>query len=458
MRAKWRSEAWNALRVTAILAAVGLLALYTSLSASPQVRKDTFHAAERVFRPHAIRPAETNPPNAEDYAARTLAENLRRVGPCLARVAAAAAVRNSTAGAGAGTPGCMSLFDVGPGGAEIRASTAGCEIEGRRACAVLAVIRGLFDGNPPRLHVSRNFSFWLSTADSTILSTEQYDDLGLPTLVPGKPETDVCGIPVPESYAVFALVGSDPDLHAGLQRMCPKASDTGGPITFQADLFRSFPSLAEVPWDSKQNKAVFVARCYSTYTVDNVTLTAKPFPTRGYVCREAWSAPNRADLDVGLLVEPALLTGANKTCAPDGPGDLCRMCLPCRRKRLLDRPEQARGYRFQVAVDGYGPTWDAIYWKLASNSTVFAVQHQGGVRYAQWFGPLLEEGANYIATTARDLPRAVAACVRDPERCRRIAMAAARTFRAAFDLGQIERYWTLLLQKLHDGDLAGEPP
>ncbi|KAI9018296.1 Symplekin tight junction protein C terminal-domain-containing protein [Hyaloraphidium curvatum] len=296
---------------------------------------------------------------------------------------------------------------------------------------ILTVIRGLLGGDPPRLRMSRNFS-WLSTADSTILSTEQYDDLGLPTLVPGKPETDVCGIPVPKSYAGFALVGSDPDLHADTE-----------------DLL----SLADVLWDSKKNKAVFVARCSYTYTVDNVTLAAKPYPTRGHVCREASSAPNRADLDVGLLVEPALLTGPNGTCPPDGPGNLCRMCWPCRRKRLPDRPEQARGYRFQVAVDGYGPTWDAIYWKLASNSTVFAVQHE--VRYAQWFGPLLEDGANYIATSAPDLAHAVAGCVRDPEWCRRIAMAAARTFRSAFDLGQIERDWTLLLQKLHDGGVLG---
>lgn len=448
-------------RIKATLFAV--LAVHFALSAAPwrndgTRRLPSFAGASEQSKGDGFdwrrRRSEPTPHPGEDYASRAAKANLELARPCLERLRSAHPPEPLPNRTGPGL-NCLALFSVGPGGSEIVQQTRGCEVEVRRPCAVLAWLRYAVKSTPPKLKVSRPFRFWLSFADSAILSSALHATLGLPTLVPGKPRTDECGIAVPEFYSMFALIAGDKKLHATMQDLCPNATDICHTMKFFTALFRSFPKLAKVPWDRKQPRAVLRARCYPTYTLANDSGQINPFFTRGQICQEAAATEaNRDLLDIGLI--PASETAKdpndpNAGCSESGRlSELCKMCLPCNAGSHLDRTQQATRFRFQVAVDGYGLTWDAVYWKLASNSTVFSVKHDGGVPYTQWFENLLEEGKNHIAVTVGELRGAVETCRSNPDRCRRIAMVASRTFGAAFSLEQIEQYWVLLLQNLHD--------
>ncbi len=59
----------------------------------------------------------------------------------------------------------------------------------------------------------------------------------------------------------------------------------------------------------------------------------------------------------------------------------------------------------------YGPTFDSIYWKLASNSAVFLIAQPGNPPepyYMQWFTPLLTAGKHYVPISSDALDDAIA--------------------------------------------------
>jgi len=81
----------------------------------------------------------------------------------------------------------------------------------------------------------------------------------------------------------------------------------------------------------------------------------------------------------------------------------------------------AASYRYQLAIDGHGPSYDATVWKFLSRSTVFLAELSFDTRLELLYYQYLEEGQDYLRVTPDTLGLALRSCQSQPSRCRRIA-------------------------------------
>lgn len=123
------------------------------------------------------------------------------------------------------------------------------------------------------------------------------------------------------------------------------------------------------------------------------------------------------------------------------PGLTCKLCGPCLTVGCMavcmtinvffipqdPMPrEDMLSYKYQVAMEGRGATFDALFSKLNSNSVVFVVQTPQGdtpaLLHHQWFTPLLQPRVNYINTTLEQLRDDIDWCADHDDECQGIAI------------------------------------
>ena len=78
-------------------------------------------------------------------------------------------------------------------------------------------------------------------------------------------------------------------------------------------------------------------------------------------------------------------------------------------------------HRYQVDLEGHSCSWDGLFWKLLSNSTVLRVEQPD----EQWYHRRLRPWVHYVPCTVATFPRRLAWCRAHPEACARMAEAAA---------------------------------
>ncbi|KAI9018359.1 hypothetical protein DFJ74DRAFT_219476 [Hyaloraphidium curvatum] len=349
-----------------------------------------------------------------------------------------------------GTNHCLALLQFQKGRVKaVHHTGSHCQAVIIRSLTAEVAFEHIVNASSSLFEVNHPFQIWLYEADHAILSQKDYDVLGLPVLCPGVRHGDPCGIPVPELYFYFAVVGStDSLLGAFTARHGERAVAVQGFAQMMHKTFAFMPTLGNVSWSAKQSKAVYRGSCFPTADSEK---HGEYLFLRGDTCLAA--SLDRDLFDIGTPIVPQFATGAEGYCAGPFFAQLCSRCQPCNESVPLSRDEMAQQYRFQISIDGYGPTFDAMYWKLASNSVVLHIGPQdrnGKSNFFQWFSPLLIPWVNYVPSTAESLVRDVKACLREDERCKSIAQAGRELFLRAMRLQHQQKYIENVLHILHN--------
>jgi hypothetical protein len=115
-------------------------------------------------------------------------------------------------------------------------------------------------------------------------------------------------------------------------------------------------------------------------------------------------------------------------------------------------------YKFQVAIDGYGTSWDGTFWKLRSNSVVFwltsGVTSSHQPLWLPFYWPLLKEYVHYIPATAYSVRHYHSWCQLHLGQCSAIAGAAARVMHQKVTAGMILEYMKRLLIHLQQWSIT----
>lgn len=94
--------------------------------------------------------------------------------------------------------------------------------------------------------------------------------------------------------------------------------------------------------------------------------------------------------DVGTgIVADYVQDGHTPYCTGAFFGALCDGCRACNSTTKLTREDMLH-YKYQISVEGYGPTADAFLWKLKSNSVVMHIVPDASTHdpyYVAWFWP-----------------------------------------------------------------------
>lgn len=167
------------------------------------------------------------------------------------------------------------------------------------------------------------------------------------------------------------------------------------------------------PWERKTPKAVYRGSCYPTANPDANNPDTYLF-LRGAVCSAATQDPESAQaFDVGACacvsigallflhrqagtpIDPAYAGGDNVGyCGSKGAEGnffekLCSTCAACNSSKPMAREDMVN-YKYQLSVDGYGPTFDAIFVRAspivsgALHSLCVQPPHSGSFEATAW--------------------------------------------------------------------------
>lgn len=126
-------------------------------------------------------------------------------------------------------------------------------------------------------------------------------------------------------------------------------------------------------------------------------------------------------------------------------------CRPCSLAPELS-PSDMLHYKYQLALDGHGPSYDATIWKLLSNSAVFFV-HDDYRRTHLWnmyYYPFLSPGKHYFPSSVSEVVKDIEWCLANDAFCADMAEAARGAVQCLLRFEVLVEYYRLLLQLLHD--------
>lgn len=106
-------------------------------------------------------------------------------------------------------------------------------------------------------------------------------------------------------------------------------------------------------WDEKQNQMVYRGSCHPT--IDPSTSIDHRINKRGLFC----SASTYLSTMVDFAIKCSAVMDVNNACSA------------CCDVKSLSRDYMARNFKYQLVIDGHGPSYDATIWKFLSKSTVF---------------------------------------------------------------------------------------
>jgi len=107
-------------------------------------------------------------------------------------------------------------------------------------------------------------------------------------------------------------------------------------------------------------------------------------------------------------------------------------------------------YKYQLTIDGHGPSYDASIWKLASNSTVFFLRDDSGHALEMFYYPLLQPQINYIPANISQVTAAIRHCQKNDMLCRKVAEGALATMTCFLKLEYMINYTSSILDILSD--------
>lgn len=108
----------------------------------------------------------------------------------------------------------------------------------------------------------------------------------------------------------------------------------------------------------------------------------------------------QSSTNVGTTIVPQYVQDSQTPyCSGAFFGKLCDGCRACNASTTLSRRDML-DYKYQISVEGYGPTADAFLWKLKSNSVVMHIVPSSSREpyYTAWFWPYVWSSVNLLNT------------------------------------------------------------
>ena len=129
-------------------------------------------------------------------------------------------------------------------------------------------------------------------------------------------------------------------------------------------------------------------------------------------------------------------------------GRILRSTANCSSTPLTEA--QMSEHRYLLSVDGYGPSYDGSFWKLASSSTVFMHIDSATQKHVntQFYYPLLKSYEHYVPCTPHSLSSQLEYCMSNELICQDIALKSYRLMKEIIDENIPLQYTGLLLQHL----------
>lgn len=101
-------------------------------------------------------------------------------------------------------------------------------------------------------------------------------------------------------------------------------------------------------------------------------------------------------------------------------------------------------HRYQLDIEGHSCSWDGLYWKLLSDSTVLRVDQ----RDEQWYHRRMRPWVHYVPCSVRTFARRLAWCRAHPEACIRIARAATALAASLTYENELDRFARALARRV----------
>lgn len=138
-----------------------------------------------------------------------------------------------------------------------------------------------------------------------------------------------------------------------------------------ADLSPSYNSktLSAVPWMDRQSKLLYRGSCHPTI---NASERQGHYLLRGEFCKTLQNQESSG-------IDFKLRSSDTQACSQHAAETLLiGNCLPCCSNSSLKVNYMAQNFKYQLILDGYGPSYESGIWKFLSCGTVFKGEHPSG--------------------------------------------------------------------------------
>jgi len=95
-------------------------------------------------------------------------------------------------------------------------------------------------------------------------------------------------------------------------------------------------------------------------------------------------------------------------------------CLPCCSNSSLKVNFMSQNFKYQLILDGYGPSYESGIWKFLSCGTVFKGEHPSGHKLELFWNQFVEEGVDFISVFPTTVVHEFQKCLVDEQRCETI--------------------------------------
>ena len=165
-----------------------------------------------------------------------------------------------------------------------------------------------------------------------------------------------------------------------------------------------------IPWHNKRDELVYRGACNPTINPESDRKYNARQHSRGQFCSAALNL--QSGIDFGIH---------DASQCSEKPNEWGKYCRPCCTDSNYTAEYMAASYRYQLAIDGHGPSYDATVWKFLSRSTVFLAEISSDTRLELLYYQYLEEGQDYLRVTPDTLGLVLSSCQSNPSRCKKIA-------------------------------------
>lgn len=289
----------------------------------------------------------------------------------------------------------------------------------------------------------RPFRFYFDMSDGTrddYLSV--FYRLGLPLLSSCVGANNKEAMPFPDFHSLIGIYSADSKQNGNP----PFPASALSFVDRFASIYRGVEPSYD--WDTKVRKAVYRGACIGTIDPDARDWTVVPL--RQQLC-DKWKLSELMDIGfTPLNVDEDFHFDFQQHL------HLTRNCKVCETVEgtVLDRSSMVSRYRFQIAVDGVGYSFDSTVWKMLSNSTVYFLRPDTRATnlYHAWWYPALQAYHNYIPSTVSELESKINWCIaqENEEVCRQIAKNARYLMEVGVNPSNTRHYMFRVLQYLHD--------
>ncbi|KAI8114399.1 hypothetical protein M9434_002524 [Picochlorum sp. BPE23] len=155
-------------------------------------------------------------------------------------------------------------------------------------------------------------------------------------------------------------------------------------------------------WQSRVSTLRYRGGCHPTIDPESI---GGHMLTRGEFCLSLYNEHH---------VDYRLVSSGTQHCSSSSDRmQYMESCSPCCSNASLPLYENSTAYKYQLILDGYGPSYDGSIWKFLSCSTILKGEHSSGTRLVQFYEDFLTRGDDYLVVNATNVTQTISICEGD---------------------------------------------